>query len=417
VTPRRITATVLIGSGLIGLGAPAGAQDMPGMTGLEPRQAAPAAQCAAGQHWDSGMAMCMTGDAAAVMFHLNQFMVYSSTSGPRGQARVTGPGSWMLMYDQPLSPGNRLHVDLMGSAEQLTVGDEGTPQLLQTEHVDSMHAHDTVMALAVSDVLAFGRDHRQQLTLLFAPRGEAAIGPVPFMHRPSAEGNPDAPLGHGLQDGFHDASTVLGVAYRGAGATLEATAFSGRSISRPFPIHRPDSYGLRMNWRLGRQAGVGASYADVRSTGDLGGTEHDHFTSAWLTTASAIHGGALKSSLIWGRARRGHDSALDSFLEEAVYQLGKNKLLGRVERLQIQPRQLDLTAGGDLARGRWVSALTLGYERTLAESRTFDLFGGATYTLDSTPSAFRAAYGSDPQGFKIYLRLKIDISSRPSGSS
>jgi hypothetical protein len=172
--------------------------------------------CPPDRPFDAKMNMCMPGGAwsePVLTFQLNQFMVYSDTFRPRGQSRLTGPGMWMLTYAKALSPRNQLRVDLMGSAEPLTVGDRGTPQLLQTEHVDNMHAHDTVMALEFRDVLTLDAQGAQRLTFLFAPRGEAAVGPVPFMHRVSAEGNPDAPLGHNLQDGFHDASTVLGLAY------------------------------------------------------------------------------------------------------------------------------------------------------------------------------------------------------------
>lgn len=35
----------------------------------------------------------------------------------------------------------------MGSAEQVTVRKIGTPQLLQSENLDAMYAHDTIMAL------------------------------------------------------------------------------------------------------------------------------------------------------------------------------------------------------------------------------------------------------------------------------
>jgi hypothetical protein len=172
--------------------------------------------CPPDRPFDAKMNMCMPGGAGSeplFTFQLNQFLVYSDTFGPRGQSRPTGPGMWMLMYAKALSPRNQLRIDLMGSAEPLTVGDRGTPQLLQTEHVDSMHAHDTVMALEFRDVLTLDAQGAQTLTFLFAPRGEAAVGPVPFMHRESAEGNPDAPLGHNLQDGFHDVSTVIGLAY------------------------------------------------------------------------------------------------------------------------------------------------------------------------------------------------------------
>jgi hypothetical protein len=368
--------------------------------------------CTDDKHFDDSMKMCMPGGAqqpSAIMFQLNQFMVYSTTSGPRGQSRTTGPGMWMLMYGHALSSRNNFSVDVMGSPEQLTVGGKGTPQLLQTEHVDSMHAHDTVMALEFRDALALGDGDKQHLTFLFAPRGEAAVGPVPFMHRPSAEGNPDAPLGHALQDGFHDASTVLGLEYDHGRTKLEATAFSGQSVSWPLPMHRPDSYALRVSQDIDGHVGVGASYADALLPDDTGGAQHSQFISAWFTTSHELHGDTLKSSFIWGQSRAAHESALNSFLEEAVYQHGPNKFLGRAEILQLTPQQLDLTLSNGSTDAKWVTALTVGYERTLLKRKLFSVFAGGSYTKDITPSEFRPAYGSDPNGAKLYLRTTLDL--------
>jgi hypothetical protein len=372
------------------------------------------ARCVADQHWDPGMGMCMTGGAGelpALTFNLNQFALYSSTSGPRGLSRATGPGMWMVTYDRALSPRNELRIDVMGSAEQLTVGDRGTPQLLQTEHVDSMHAHDTVMAFEFRDILALGADGKRQVTFLFAPRGEASVGPVPFMHRPSAEGNPDAPLGHALQDGFHDASTVLGLAYRGGRTSVEATAFSGQGVTWPFPLHRLDSYALRLNQDINDQVGVGASYVDTQSPSDTGGAQHTRIVSGWLTTSHRIREDTLKTSFVWGRSLPGGGEAANSLLEEAVYQHGRNKFFGRAEALQLAPERLDLSTADSPGDPRWVEAFTLGYERTLWKKDHVAVFGGGSYTQDFVPSGFRAAYGSDPHGAKVYLRLKIDGSA------
>ena len=357
----------------------------------------------------SGMNMCMTGEAkptTSLMFQLNQFLVYSNTSGPRGQSRLTGPGLWMLMFDAELSPRNHFRMDVMGSPEQLTVGDKGTPQLLQTEHVDNMHAHDTVMALEFRDVLELDADGKHRLTFLFAPRGGAAVGPVPFMHRESADGNPDAPLGHARQDGFHDVSTVLGVAYGNAGTTVEATVFSGQNIRWPFPMHKPDSYGLRVKQSINDQISVGASYADGLLPDDAGGAQHNRFISAWLTTSHQLHGNSLKSSSVWGQIRPGHDAPLNSFLEEAAYQTGMNKFYGRAEILQNTPEQLEITPANGAAGAKWVKALTVGYERTFIERGQLSLFAGGSYTKDSVPVEFHDAYGSDPRGMKVHLRIK-----------
>ena len=315
------------------------------------------------------------------------------------------------MYDRALSPTNRLGIVVMGSAEQLTVGDKGTPQLFQTEHVDSMHAHDTIMALEFRDVLAFGTDNKRKLTLLFAPRGGAAVGPVPFMHRDSAEGNPDAPLGHALQDGFHDASTVFGIEYQSARTTTEVTAFSGQGVSWPLPLHRPDSYSVRVNQGINDHFSVGASYANTLVPDGAGGVERTQFISGWLTTSHHFDGDTLKSSLIWGQARAGHTAAQNSFLEEVVYQQGNNKFYGRAELLQITPMQLDFVTASGSTQARWVKALTLGYERTLFEKDELSVLAGGSYTQDFVPAEFRIAYGSGPHGVKVYLRVKIDGAS------
>ena len=370
--------------------------------------------CPADHPFDPSMNMCMadsTKPMPALTFSLNQFAVYSATSGPRGQSRVTGPGVWMMMYNQALSPSNTLRVNMMGTAEQLTVGHKGTPQLFQTENIDNMHPHDYLMALEFRDVIKLGANNNQELTFLFAPRGAAATGPVPFMHRASAEGNPDAPLGHGMQDGFHDVSTVLGVAYRNAGTTVEATGFSGQAISWPFPLHKVDSYSVRVTHKIDNHVLIGASYADVLSPDDAGGAEHEKFITGWLATTHKLDGATLKSSFIWGQARTGHDPALNSFLAEAFYQRGINKLYGRGEILQITPGQLDLVPLNGSIDAKWVAALTLGYERTLVEKGPFSLFFGGSFTRDFAPVEFRPDYGSAPRGAKFYFRVKIDTTS------
>jgi hypothetical protein len=371
-------------------------------------------QCSTEQHWVSSMSMCMAGRGVAktsLMFHLNQFMLYSDTSGPRGQARLTGPGMWMLMFDKELSPDNQFHINVMGSPEQLTVGDKGTPQLLQTEHVDNMHAHDTIMALEFRDTQTLGIDGNQQLTFLFAPRGEAAIGPVPFMHRASAEGNPDAPLSHARQDGFHDASTVFGIEYKNQGTTIEATGFGGQNISWPFPMHSPDSYGVRVNQGLGDHVGVGASYADALLPNDAGGTDHSRYISNWLTTSHQIHDDSLKSAFVWGQVRGSDGVSLNSFLEEAVFQHGKNRFFGRAEQLQLTPAELDFVPANGNVNAKWVEAFTVGYERVLFQEHELSLLVGESYTQDIVPRQFQPTYGSGPRGFKAYLRLKVDGSS------
>ena len=425
-----------------------------GSLAMAPEPAAASSQCPATQHFDATMSMCMPNSKTAspptraeppnagpakapsmttsspsgpaphstmdmpmpagaesnngVVVQLNQFMLYSHTSGPRGHSRLTGPGMWMLMYAQDLSPKNHFSVDLMGTAEQLTVGKKGTPQLLQTENVDAMHPHDYIMALEFKDRVTLDTQNNKQLTFLFAPRGEAAIGPVPFMHRESAEGNPDAPLGHALQDGFHDVSTVLGIEYQLDRTTIEGTVFSGKDIVWPLPLHRPDSFGVRVNQNIDNHLALGASYADALLPQDTGGAEHNRFISAWLSASYLLGSDTLKSSLIWGRGHAADHAPLNSFLEEAVFQHGPNKFYDRAEILQISPAQLEVVVPGGGAAPKWVEALTAGYERTLFETRGLSFLAGGSYTKDFIPAQFEHAYGPDQGGAKLYVRVTFN---------
>jgi hypothetical protein len=234
------------------------------------------------------------------------------------------------------------------------------------------------------------------------------VGPVPFMHRESAEGNPDAPLGHTLQDGFHDASTVFGLGYHIARTTAEITAFSGQSLSWPFPMHRPDSYSVRVNQAISDHVGVGASVLNALRTEDGRGS-HSRFISAWLTTPHVIGHRSLKSSFIWGHVRDGEQRTLGSFLEEVVYQAGRNNVYGRAETLQATSTQLDVALAAGMTDTGWVQAYTAGYERALVAEGGFTLYGGAAYTKDVVPVAFQPAYGSGPRGVKASVRIKWAI--------
>ena len=389
------------------------AQAMPPMADMAkppPPAAMPPAKCPSGRQLDTTMKMCMAAPAKpkpAVMIRINQFLAYSAASGPRGQKRVTGPGAWMLMVEKDLSPRNYLQVSVMGSLEQLTVGSIGTPQLLQTENLDAMHAHDTLMAVEFRDTVKLGTSNSQELTVLFAPRGGAAFGPVPYMHRDSAEGNPDAPLGHNMQDGFHDVSTVVGLAYRVGRTSLEATAFSGQGIRWPLPLHRPDSFGLRLTHQIDDHVTLGGSYADVLTPDDAGSAEHEKFVAAWIATSHQFRDSRLRTSVVWGRARAARSSPQNSFLAEAVLQRGANNLFARAELLEVTPEQLLLVQAGDSGDPRWVGAVTLGYERALLKQGPFSLFAGSSVTKDFVPSAFDGEYGRRPGGVKFFLRMKV----------
>jgi hypothetical protein len=173
-----------------------------------------------------------TWGAWSVMLHGVAFLQYDRQYSRRGDDQI-GLIDWeMLMLMRRVGPG-LLHLHAMTSLEPLTIGAEGYPLLLQTGEtfegrplVDRQHPHDLVMELAamyeqpVSSNLA--------VSLYGGLAGEPAMGPVAFMHRPSAQSDPLAPLGHHWQDATHITFGVVTGGVFSRQWKLEASWFNGR---------------------------------------------------------------------------------------------------------------------------------------------------------------------------------------------
>src|SRR3546814_3723923 len=109
----------------------------------------------------------------------------------------------------------------MVSLDELIGGGNGYPLLFQAGEtfngpplVDRQHPHDFIAELSVGYTHRFSND--VDVFGYFGYPGEPALGPVAFMHRPSAMNNPDAGLGHHWQDATHIIFGVatLGVRYK-----------------------------------------------------------------------------------------------------------------------------------------------------------------------------------------------------------
>lgn len=382
-------------------------------------------ECPPGEVWDDSMSMCMPGSApnkVNTMFHYNQFLVYTNGSGPRGRDAFSAPNMWMLMVNKKISDRHELGLTWMGTTDKWTTPSRGTPQLLQTgeanqngvPYLDGQHPHSSpIMGLTFSDILTLGDKGQHKLTFFFAPRGEATAGPDAFMHRESAVGNPDAPLGHHTQDVFHISSTVIGTKLQiNNKTTLEASTFSGVEPSPAevdLDMHNPDSYAFRVNHNLSDEWSIGGSYAKVKAL-DRGigpqEIENEKFYSSWINTSHIIRSGKLNTSTIWAQVKnRDEDLTLNSYLEEVVYQLGKNNFFGRVEVLQRTPEQLEILVTDGSTGAKWVKALTLGYERNIFKRSDRDVYLGVAGTKDYLPNQFQDAYGGNPISAKVFLRI------------
>src|SRR5688572_15876792 len=148
-----------------------------------------------------------------LMLHGDAFLQYDHQGGPRGADQL-GSINWGMLMAMRQAGDGTLHLHGMASAEPLTIGAGGYPLLLQSGETfqgeplhDRQHPHDLFMELSALYERAISR--RVGVMLYAAPVGEPGIGPVAYMHRPSALNDPFAPLAHHWTDATHITYGVL----------------------------------------------------------------------------------------------------------------------------------------------------------------------------------------------------------------
>jgi hypothetical protein len=148
-------------------------------------------------HW-------MKGDWM-LMLHGNLIAGFNHQGGPRGVNKAESQNWLMFMAERPAG-GGQLMLRGMFSAEPWTAPRRGFPELFQTGEtfkgrpiIDAQHPHDLFMELAAQFTLPISE--QVTINLYGGPVGEPALGPIAFMHRPSAMENPAAVLGHHWQGG------------------------------------------------------------------------------------------------------------------------------------------------------------------------------------------------------------------------
>lgn len=350
-----------------------------------------------------------------VMLHGFAFGQYDHQAGPRG-ATQWGSLNWaMIMADREVG-GGHLTLRFMPSLDPWTVGRCGYPMLLQSGEtchgrplVDRQHPHDFFMELGA----VYERALSSSLALLVyaAPAGEPALGPVAFMHRPSAMDEPQAPLGHHWQDATHISFGVLTTGLYTRTVRLEASAFNGHEPDERrwnFDPIRINSYSGRLTFNPTPNWSFSAGY------GRLDNPERaDPPEDVRRLVASAMHGRAIgpdaqwATTLIYGRNEgEGHPGSHSVLLETEAILDRHNTMFGRAEYVQKSGHDLQLP-GIDDERIFGVSALSLGYIRELSRGRGVTLGVGARGSVNMIPRALESAYGSRrPVGGMVFLRLR-----------
>ncbi len=363
-----------------------------------------------------------------VMAHGFVFAQYDKQSGERGDDQFGSLNWGMLMATRDFA-GGRFQARTMLSLDPLTVTNRGYPLLVQTGETykgqplhDRQHPHDFWMELGA----LYQREINKGLawSIYAAPSGEPALGPVAFMHRPSAMDNPAAPLTHHWQDATHVSFGVLTGGLYSRRWQFEGTVFNGREPDEnrwDFDPIKLDSYSGRVTVNPTAHWSLAGGYGYLKSPEALNPDESMH-----RVTASVLHGARLgangqwASTFIWGANKHSTQSGWSNgSLAESEAILDKhNTLFGRIELVQKSAADLvvDIPVvlrsgvvlpGFPATKSFSVGALQLGYIRELTRTHWATIGLGAAGTLNFVPGSLEPYYGSrNPTGVFVFLRMR-----------
>lgn len=343
------------------------------------------------------------------------FLTVNRQAPPRGKTELVSQNWWMGMGRRPIG-STLLTLTGMLSAEALTMGGDGYSEIFQIGEAymgrpitDRQHPHD--FAMQVSASLRIPLADRTTLTLAGGPVGEATLGPVAFMHRQSAAENPFAPLNHHTMDSTHIAKGVVAAAVEHGPWALEGSAFHGREPDEHRwnlnDVGALDSWATRLWFRPGMRWAVQVSHGFLKDPEEVepGDVRRTTATASW-TRRRGSDFAAITAG--YGRNDSEH-GVFDAVFAEGTYRFGAQAVYGRIEGVDVESGLLLVGhASGDGAprsRGT-VGALTAGAIRDVLAPGGIAMGVGADVTLHAVPAGLRAAYGSAPVSFKVFLRLR-----------
>ena len=340
-------------------------------------------------------------------------MHYARTFETRGAYQFGSVNRVMLHASGPWAGGTvGLHV--MGSAELLTLGARGAPQLLQVAFhadggtvTDHVHPSPWLMELAGSYDAVLSED--LSISLYAAAIGEPALGPPVYLHRGSAAANPVVPLAHHLQDDTHSSYGVVTYGMRWPGLDLEVSAFNDRQPEEVGPVFfydgaRLDATAGRATIHAGKEWKVFGTYGYTPAT--TGGHAHDAQHRLGL---GALHDAEPWSlSVIYGANNPvGAEGPRHSVLAEAQWNSPTgDALFTRVEYVQRTADELALV--GSISAIQDIESMQIGYSRAVAvRGKVMGRLGGYV-TVNLTPPQLTPFYGTSvPFGTAVYGEVTL----------
>jgi hypothetical protein len=344
------------------------------------------------------------------------FATYNHQGSARGGDEFKSTNWWMGMASRTAGPG-RLTLTGMLSLDALTATPHGYREIFQvgeeyhgTPLVDWQHPHDFLMQASIAWRVPI--DYRSGFTIAAAPVGEAALGPVAYMHRASATDNPSAPLAHHTLDSTHISMGVITTGFDHGPWTIEGSLFNGREpddnrwdLMDPGPL---DSWSARVWYEPSPAWQFQVSHGLLKHPEPLepGSIRRTTASASWTARRPT---GFTAATFAFGLNQK-EEGAYSAYLAEAEDRRGRTSIYGRFESVDTETALLQnavvFAAGSDLPPSR-VNALTFGLVRDLTVIRGFEFGVGGDVVLYSVPDTLRPEYGDHPVSAHVFIRVRL----------
>jgi hypothetical protein len=348
-----------------------------------------------------------------LMAHTNVIVGFNHQGGPRGAGKLQSQNWLMFMEHRKVGRGT-LEFREMLSAEPLTAPHPGFPELFQTGEtyhgrplVDHQHPHDLVMEMSARYVVPIAG--KLQWSLYGAPAGEPSIGPVAFMHRPSASEIPDAPISHHVQDSTHISYGVITTGLIYDRLKIEGSAFNGREPDEhryDFDFAALDSFSGRLQFAPTKNWAMQYSYGHLRHPEALEEGNINRQTASVMYNRG-LSTGNWATSIVWGRNFKSETQTVQNsyLLESTLNFAAKNYVFTRMEL--VDKDELFPLGGGPVGRESFrVGEYTFGGVRDLVQNSIGNLGVGAEVIFYTKPSVLNPYYGKNPVGFELFVRFR-----------
>jgi hypothetical protein len=323
--------------------------------------------------------------------------------------------NWAMITARRQFGRNQLTLTSMVSLEPFTIGGQGSPQLFQTGEsyqgiplVNFQHPHDLLAGLGATYSTTRGQlTYRVGADLIGSP----TLGPVPFMHRTSAQSNPQVPLTHHFLDSTHSTPGVVRAGVQAGQMTIEGSAFRGEEPDEDrLNIERPrlDSWAARAWWQHG-------PWQAQFSAGRLRQPEwYEPYDVTRLTASIGFDGRIgsrpLSALVAWGQNRHFsiNKPSSDGFLLEWDFRAAtRSTFYGRAEAASKVLFGLGLHTRADVHPHWYVQlgALTLGYLHDIRQGAAGTFSVGTDATVYTMPDDMRTYYDSS-RSFHFFLKWR-----------